>query len=56
MISKEMQEILDKVENQLALIKNQDLLYDTLKYLSNSIPNDMELGKTIRILFTSNIK
>ena len=56
MTEQEKKDILDKVEYQLALIKNQDLLYSTFKYLLSSMPNDMELGQAVRLLFTSNIK
>lgn len=55
MTEQEKKELLDKVEYELALIKDQDQLYTTFKYLLNSMPNDMELGHAIRLLFTSNI-
>ena len=55
MTEQEKKELLDKVEYQLALIKDQDTLYKTFKYLLNSIPNDKELGQAVRSLFTSNI-
>lgn len=56
MTEQEKKELLDKVEYQLALIKDQDKLYQTFKYLSYEFPNDQELGKAVRSLFTSNIK
>jgi hypothetical protein len=56
MTQQEKQELLDNIKYHLALIKDQDRLYTTFKYLSSSIPNDMELGQVIRLLFTSNIK
>lgn len=56
MTQQEKKDLLDKIEYQMALIKDQDQLYTTFKYLLNSVPNDMELGQSIRLLFTSNIK
>jgi len=56
MTDKEKKELLDKVEYQLSLIKDQDRLYTTFKYLLYELPNDPELGRAVRSLFTSNIK
>jgi len=50
-LSKEQTEIVEKFEFNLSLIKDQDLLYDSFKVLIKSIPNDYELGATIRKLF-----
>jgi len=55
MTEQEKKELLDKVEYQLALIKDQDQLYTTFKYLLYELPNDSDLGKAVRLLFTSNI-
>ena len=53
---KEKQDLIDKIEFQLSNIKDQDLLYSTIKELLSNFPNDSELGYIIRNLFTSNIK
>lgn len=52
----EKKELLDKVEYQLALIKDQDQIYTTFRHLVYELPNDMELGQAVRSLFTINIK
>jgi hypothetical protein len=53
---KEKQDLIQRIEFQLSNIKDQDLLYSTIKELMFNFPNDSELGSTIRNLFTSNIK
>ena len=52
MFSKEKQEILDKIEYQLSLLKDQDELYQTFRDLLKDFPNDSELGEAVRSLFT----
>lgn len=56
MISKEKQEILDKIEYRLSLLRDQEELYQTFRDFIKHYPNNMELGEAIRLLFTSNIK
>ena len=55
MSPKEKQDLIDKIEFQLSNIKDQDLLYSTIKELLFNFPNDSELGHIIRNIFTSNI-
>lgn len=56
MMSKEKQEILDKIEHQFYLLRDQDGVYQIFKDLLKHFPNDSELGQAIRLLFTLNIK
>jgi hypothetical protein len=56
MSKQENQEIVDEIEFQLVSIKDQEELYRIFRLLVNKIPNDMELGKAVRLLFTSNLK
>ena len=56
MSQKEKQDLVDKVKFQLSNIKDEDLLYSSIKELMFNFPNDSELGSIIRNLFTSNIK
>ena len=51
-ITPEQQLIIEKVEYQLSNIKDQDLLYQTMRELLYSIPNNYDLGVTVRKLFS----
>ena len=51
-ITPEQHLIIEKVEYQLSNIKDQDLLYSTIRELLYSIPNNYDLGVTIRQLFS----
>ncbi len=50
-LSKEQIEVVEKFEFNLSLIKEQDLLYNSFRVLIKELPNDYELGATIRRLF-----
>jgi hypothetical protein len=50
-LSKEQVEVVEKFEFNLSLIKEQDLLYNSFRVLIKELPNDYELGATIRKLF-----
>lgn len=51
-ITPEQQLIIEKVEYQLSNIKDQDLLYASIRELLYNIPNNYDLGVTIRKLFS----
>lgn len=51
-ITPEQQLIIEKVEYQLSNIKDQDLLYSSIRELLHNIPNNYDLGVTIRRLFS----
>jgi hypothetical protein len=44
---------IEKFEFSLSLLEDQDLLYSTFRTLMKELPNDYELGATIRKLFNS---
>lgn len=44
--------IIEKVEYQLSNIKDQDLLYQSIRDLLHNIPNNYDLGVVIRQLFS----
>ena len=50
--TEEQKMLLEVVEYKLSEIKEQDLLYTTMRDLIYSIPNNYELGVAIRQLFT----
>jgi hypothetical protein len=56
MIKPENQETIEEIEFQLTSIKDQEELYKIFRLLISKIPNDMELGQAVRLLFTSNLK
>ena len=47
-LTQEQREIINQVEFDLSNVKDQDLLYNSLRNLVNSIPNDYDLGFVIR--------
>jgi phage pi2 protein 07 len=51
-ITPEQQMIIEKVEYQLSNIKDQDLLYSSIRELLYKIPNNYDLGVAIRRLFS----
>jgi hypothetical protein len=51
-ITPEQQLIIEKVEYQLSNIKDQDLLYSSIRELLCKIPNNYDLGVAIRRLFS----
>jgi phage pi2 protein 07 len=51
-ITPEQQMIIEKVEYQLSNIKDQDFLYSSIRDLLYNIPNNYDLGVTIRKLFS----
>jgi len=51
-ITTEQQLIIEKVEYQLSNIKDQDLLYSSIRELIYTIPNNFDLGVAIRQLFS----
>lgn len=51
-LTQEQQNVVDKMEFNLSLIKEQDLLYNTFRTLLKEIPNNYDLGQTIRKLFS----
>jgi hypothetical protein len=51
-ITPEQQLIIEKVEYQLSEIKDQDLLYSSIREILYSIPNNYDLGVVIRQLFS----
>jgi hypothetical protein len=52
-LNPEQVETIEKFEFSLSLLKDQDLLYSTFRTLIKELPNDYELGATIRKLFNS---
>ena len=51
-ITPEQQLIVERVEYQLSNIKDQDLLYASIRELLYNIPNNYQLGVVIRKLFS----
>lgn len=51
-ITPHQQLIIEKVEYQLSNIKDQDLLYASIRELIYNIPNNYDLGVAIRQLFS----
>lgn len=51
-ITPEQQLIIERVEYQLSNIKDQDLLYSSIRELIYKIPNNYDLGAAIRQLFS----
>ena len=51
-ITAEQKLIIERVEYQLSNIKDQDLLYSSLRELLYIIPNNNDLGVVIRELFS----
>jgi hypothetical protein len=51
-ITPQQQLIIEKVEYQLSNIKDQDLLYSSIRELLYNIPNNYDLGVVIRQLFS----
>jgi len=51
-ITEDQQKIIDRVEFQLSEIKDQDLLYSSLRDLLYAIPNNYDLGAVVRSLFS----
>lgn len=51
-ITTEQKLIVERVEYQLSNIKDQDLLYASLRELLYNIPNNYQLGVVIRQLFS----
>ena len=56
MTEKEKKDLLEDIEYELTYIKDQDILYQVFRQLIHNISNDAELGETVRLLFTSNLK
>lgn len=48
----EQKQLVDRFEFSLSLLQEQDLLYSSFRKLLKEIPNDYELGYTIRKLFS----
>jgi hypothetical protein len=51
-ITAEQKLIIERVEYQLSNIKDQDLLYSSIRDLLYNIPNNNDLGAVIRELFS----
>jgi hypothetical protein len=51
-ITPQQQMIIEKVDYQLSNIKDQDLLYESIRELLYNIPNNYDLGVVIRKLFS----
>jgi len=51
-LTKEQQEVVDKFEFHLSLLKDQDLLYSSFRTFIREIPNNYDLGATVRKLFS----
>lgn len=51
-LTQEQQEAVDRFEFSLTLLKEQDLLYSTFRTLIKHLPNDYDLGATVRKLFS----
>lgn len=51
-LTPEQQKAVDRFEFSLTLLKEQDLLYSTFRTLIKQLPNDYELGVTVRKLFS----
>jgi hypothetical protein len=51
-ITQEQQLIIERVEYQLSNVKDQDLLYSSIRDLLYNIPNNYDLGVVIRQLFS----
>lgn len=51
-LTKEQQEVVSKFEFHLSLLKEQDLLYSSFRTLIKEIPNNYDLGTTVRKLFS----
>jgi hypothetical protein len=51
-ITPQQQLIIEKIEYQLSNIKDQDLLYESIRELLYNIPNNFDLGVAIRQLFS----
>jgi hypothetical protein len=52
-LTQEQQKAIEKFEFSLTLLNEQDLLYSTFRTLIKELPNDYELGATIRKLFNN---
>lgn len=52
MLTTEQEIKIDKIEYDLSNIKDQDLLYQTMRELLYTIPNNYDLGVIIRRLFS----
>lgn len=51
-ITPQQQLIIEKVEYQLSTIKDQDVLYASIRELLYNIPNNYDLGVVVRQLFS----
>lgn len=51
-LTAEQQNAVDRFEFSLTLLKEQDLLYSTFRTLIKELPNNYELGSTVRKLFS----
>lgn len=51
-LTKEQEEVVSKFEYHLSLLKDQDLLYNSFRTLIREIPNNYDLGTTVRKLFS----
>lgn len=51
-LTPEQQKAVDRFEFSLTLLKEQDLLYSTFRTLIKELPNDYDLGATVRKLFS----
>lgn len=52
-LTEEQQKAIEKFEFSLTFLNEQDLLYSTFRTLIKELPNDYELGATIRKLFNN---
>lgn len=52
MLTPEQELKIDKVEYDLSNIKDQELLYQTMRELLHTIPNNYDLGVVVRRLFS----
>ena len=53
-LTQEQRETIDLVEFDLSNVKDQELLYNSLKKLVSSIPNNYDLGSVVREMFPIN--